>query len=179
MKKILATILAFGILAWAGSAMATTYTDTYNANAQYMKGSWRPWGNDDTINWTFDITKDGFTPGTDIVTSATVDLNFTDDGWDWWECATLDVGTNSFSWEVDTGDVNFTLTSLMSLNASGTVAASLTATGGDFYFNTATLTAEGPGTAPVPVPEPATMLLFGTGLFGLMGYSRKRLGKKK
>jgi hypothetical protein len=32
--------------------------------------------------------------------------------------------------------------------------------------------------APAPVPEPTTILLMGTGLLGLVGYSRKRSGKK-
>ena len=36
MKKILATTLAFGMLAWAGSALATTYTDTFDADAEYI-----------------------------------------------------------------------------------------------------------------------------------------------
>ncbi|MCP4341669.1 MAG: PEP-CTERM sorting domain-containing protein [Desulfobulbaceae bacterium] len=33
-------------------------------------------------------------------------------------------------------------------------------------------------TAASPVPEPSTMLLMGAGLFGLLGYNRRRFGKK-
>ncbi|WDN89653.1 hypothetical protein BuS5_02621 [Desulfosarcina sp. BuS5] len=178
MKKFLmflcAMMLVFGMV---GTASAISYTDTYDAGHLYMRGSL--WGYNDSVSWTFDITDDGFNPVTQDVTSASVELNLQDDsGWDFWEWAALDVGTNSFSWEVDTGDVSFTITSLMTLSNTGTVDATLTATFGDFYFNSATLTAEGTEPGVAPVPEPSTILLMGVGLLGLVGYSRKRFSKK-
>ena len=36
----------------------------------------------------------------------------------------------------------------------------------------------GGGAPPAPVPEPSTMLLLGTGLVSLIGFSRKKLKKK-
>jgi len=164
--------LVFGAV---GTASAIPYTDTYIANA-FMSFN--------TISWTFDITKDGFMPDTQDVTSASVAFNFSDDidngpCWYWWEFAFLDVGNNLFIWEVDTGDKSFEIKSLMSLSETGRVDASLTAIWGDFYFNSATLTAAGtdPGTGPAPVPEPATMLLLGIGLAGLSCASRKKIFK--
>ena len=176
MKKLLgflcAVTLVFGM---AGVASAIPYTDTFDAGYMHWLG-W--WGGETSVSWTFDITDDGFNPVTQDVTSAEVALNLQDDSWDFWEFASLHVGTNYFIWEVDTGTTAFTVDSLMTLSDSGTIDCTLTANLGDFYFNTATLSAEGTEPSTAPVPEPSTVLLVGTGLLGIVAFGRKQLNKK-
>jgi hypothetical protein len=172
-------LLFFGT---ASSVCAIPYTDIYDAEHTYMSGSLLGWvtGANSSVSWTFDITDDGFDPDTQDITSAMVTLNLQDDsGFDFWEFSELNVGSNYFYWEVDTGDAIFGINSLMSLSDTGTVVASLTAILGDFYFNSAELEAEGTiaGEQPssTPVPEPTVLLLFGTGLVGLCFFTRRRL----
>ena len=179
MKKLLviscAMLLVFGV---AGAASAIPYTDLYDAGGYYMD----PRGSNSSFSWIFDITDDGFIPETQDVTSALVILYLSDDSrWDWFERAVLDVGENRFRWEVDSGDISFTITSLITLSEYGTVDATFRSRRGDFYFNTATLFAEGtePNTNPnsAHASEPASMFMFGTGLIGVAFLSRKKFGK--
>jgi hypothetical protein len=173
MKKLLILLFALTlVLGIVGIASAISYyKDVYDPpGTTYM------WEGRE-ISWTFDIKKDGFNPSTETVTSAKVYLGLRALGLDKWfpEYASLDVGDNTYSWEVNTGTENFGLSSLITLNTDGTAFAKFKATDGNFRFYWAKLKAIAEA---APVPEPATILLMGIGLLGLVGYSRGRFSKK-
>jgi hypothetical protein len=174
MKKFLVIFCAtFFVLGFAGAANAIPYTDLYESGLFMEPLS--------SVSWTFDIAKDGFIPETQDVTSASVTLNFSDDKdrrhhIEW---ALLDVGENLFLWEVDSGNIGFTLMSTITLSETGLVEADLYCLIGDFFFNTATLYAEGTDTIPnsAHASEPVSMFMFGSGLIGVAFLGRKKFGK--
>ena len=174
MKKLLmllsAAALVFGMVGMASAASYTAFDD--------IPGMIYMW-EDREISWTFDINPAGFDPLKETVTSATISLGLRALGVDtlFPEYASLDVGLNIFNWEVDTGIAAFALTSFINLNTDGTAVATFKATDGNFRFYWAKLEAD-TETATAPVPEPATILLMGTGLLGLVAYSRKLYSKK-
>jgi len=162
------------MIAAAGSSYAIpyTYTDTYDAGHRYMRGSLL--GHDDSVTWTFDIARHGFDPENDEVVSARVTLNLQDDTDIFCEFADLSVGTRAYLWEVDTGASTFRVASLATLNTNGTLTCTLTALLGDFYFNSAVLTATTRGGPVAPVPEPGSAFLLGSGLIAAAVLLRKR-----
>ncbi len=196
MKKVLATTMVLGLLAWAGSAMATIFTlDTYTVNFNdsdpglvlYVHDIFpEPYSADLIVGNSYDFNL--FTVGTNehyvnlfedtvakdisvnFAFSAPDDVNETISGesdghWrlfrddygtvEWNNPATFTFG-NGGLFTIALSDVEF------GTPGSATVVATL-----DFVSDS----------TPAPVPEPATMLLFGTGLLGLVGYSRKRAQK--
>ncbi|MCF8026230.1 MAG: PEP-CTERM sorting domain-containing protein [Desulfobacteraceae bacterium] len=180
MNRILTILTSFLLVfAFAGTAAAVSYdyTDTFKPSTEYMN-SWWCWGEgNNSVSWPFDITKEGFDPDTQDIGAATVGLTLEDDnGGDWFfEFAGFNVGQDFWWGEVDTGDYSFRLsvTSLAELSDTGTIDATLTSFWGDFNFVESTLNA-----STQPVPEPATMLLFGSGLVCLAGIARRRKSAK-
>jgi hypothetical protein len=201
MKKILATTLTFCVLAWAGNAMATPVVfDFTGGDGSYETSSADFWGSDSTTVLTASATpadkRNLYLGSAGLGVYAEGDRahfeDFQVDGLGIDESILFTFESNVTLLSATFGHVgtndDFTLfvndaeairdiikprTPYVFENTwiSDNFEFKALERNDDFYIASITVDT-------APVPEPTTMLLFGTGLLGLVSFNRKRLAKK-
>lgn len=165
MLKILGLTLA-GLVAGISVAHAGLITDTVENN-QYLS-TWQ------SYSYTHDINDDGFTLGSAVSGSLSIDIR--DDQDQWWETLEwslivvddFDFDTDGFTFNANDFHNGLELEALASLNANGMLDVTVTSLWGDFYLGDSVLSVI------TEVPEPGTIALVGAGLFGLFIARRRK-----
>ncbi len=179
MKKIACAILVLMGLSLAVTvAEAASYIDTHDPTVMLLgTGD----GQTASYSWEFDITDSGFSPLNQHVTNALLDLQLRDDRGpkDGDEKLSLSIGeTNLLSNANANHDLSLNLldgsNALLKLLDTGKLLVVLTATRGDFMFESATLMVTATDADVGSVPSPAALWLFGSGLLGLIGVARRK-----
>ncbi len=164
----------------SASAAPMTWTDDITLNPSQLL----TFGQSVTFN--HDITDgvggfQGFSMGgNDLIYDYSILLSIHDDGGrrDGAEAAWVNtpglVSDGFYNFTAANDTFGWSLAGLVDLNTAGTLGITVKSTLGDFFVDSSVLTANGNNGCSAPVPEPATMLLFGTGLAGLVGALRRK-----
>jgi hypothetical protein len=180
-------VMLFFMVGSAGIATADlyTWTDTIDLDPDVYIGS------REYFSYTHDITdgQDGFTSyhmgGDDVVWDYSITVSLYDDNnkRDFIEIATIDqpgfIGDGFYDFKYENQEFGWSLMGLLSLNLTGELDVNINSWVGDFFFDRSLFVAHGDnGMGTAPVPEPATIILFGSGLLGVATIGRRKMSKK-
>ena len=156
----------------AASAASVTYTDTVPGSHTCISDTAPAACNGGATSiasttFTFDITDDGFAPGT-LITSAQITLELSDDGGspDAGEKITLTLDLTPVTYNDNANhQALITLSDFSALDDNGKIIVVLGASTGDYFFDGATLTVvDDASAAAAAVPAPAALLILGAGV---------------
>lgn len=173
-RALFSLVALVGLAGTANAAFVpATWNDNYNVGSGILIGGVA----DSSYSYNHDITLDGFTAGSDLVTNFLLTVGLYDDSKrDSLEIAFVDIpgllgDRLVFSFGND-AYAGWSIAGLFELNLLGTLSVTITALTGDFVFAGSQLVAN--GYTSTSVPEPSSLALLGIGLLGIAAGARRR-----